>query len=145
MATWCALQVDTEMLRELKSTPEDFCKKLGDVVFSNKASILVNRLLVVGDDIDVYDFRDIMWAYTTRCRPGHGEYLFDDVSSFPLTPYMSHGESNPLKGGKILSNCLLPIEYRERPNWTRADFEHSYPESVKTRVLSNWKAMGFEQ
>lgn len=143
MATWCALQVDSQRLAELNTTSEAFCQRLGRIIFNDKSSMLINRLLVVGDDIDVYDFQDVMWAYVTRCRPGQSEYVFEDVPGFPLTPYMSHGSWDQRMGGKMVSDCLLPMEYNGKASLQRVDFENSYPKDVKDRVRSNWHAMGF--
>jgi UbiD family decarboxylase len=141
---WAAVQIDGAKLREMKTTPAEFCTKLGELVFRSKRGMDIHRLLIVGDDIDVYNFHDVMWAFTTRCRPGQHEYLFEDVRAFPLTPYMSQGPEPKLRGGKVVSDCLLPVEYTTGPNWETADFEHAYPEDVKAKVLKDWKLMGFE-
>jgi len=145
MGTWCALQADGEKLREMKTNSKDFCKKLGDIVFKDKSCMLINKIILVGDDVDVYNFRDVMWSYSTRCRPGHDEYPFDDVAGFPLTPYMSHGGGDGHRGGKIISDCLFPMEYSTGKTFKTVDFENSYPEDVKTKVRSNWKEMGFDE
>lgn len=145
MATWCALQVDTAQLRQLKTNSRDFCTNLGNKLFNTKCSMLINRFLVVGDDIDVYNFKDLMWAFVTRCRPGHDEYLFDDVPGFPLTPYMSHGGRDRTRGGKVISDCLFPMEYTDGPIFQMVDFERSFPEDIKDKVRKNWTDMGFEE
>src|SRR5262245_8744925 len=89
--TWVVLQVDTEKLRATKTTPEHFCRKIGDIVFNDRVGFSIHRIVVVGDDIDVYNFKDVIWAFCTRCRPGMDEYHFEDVPGFPLIPYMSYG------------------------------------------------------
>jgi hypothetical protein len=38
----------------------------------------------VGDDINVYDGEDVMWAFCTRCRPGDDEIFYSDVKGFPV-------------------------------------------------------------
>ncbi len=77
--TWVALQVDTEKLRAMHTTPEAFCKKIGDIVFNDKRGYTIVRLVLVGDDIDVYDFKDVIWAFCTGCHPGVDEYHFEDA------------------------------------------------------------------
>jgi hypothetical protein len=72
------------------------------------------------------------------------EWFFEDVLGFPLVPFMHMGPGNPVRGGKSVSNCMLPIEYTTGPNWETADFQHAYPEEIKEKVLAKWKAMGFE-
>ncbi|KAL5340310.1 3-octaprenyl-4-hydroxybenzoate carboxy-lyase-domain-containing protein [Aspergillus crustosus] len=145
-ATWCgALQVDTAMLRAMNTTSPEFCRKLGNIAFRTKSCMLINRILLFGEDIDIYNFRDIMWAYTSRCWPGRDEYLFEDVPAHPLTPYMSRGVGRSRKGGKVVSDCLFGEEYERERDFVHVDFEHSYPEDVKKRVRDNWNDMGFIQ
>ncbi|KAK9438222.1 Carboxylyase-related protein [Metarhizium brunneum] len=144
-ATWCALKVDVEKLAEMRTTPEEFCNKIGNLAFNDKSSMLMNRIMLFGHDVDVGNFRDIMWALATRCRPGQDEYVFDDIPVLPLTPYMSHGRGDPTRGGKVVSDCLFPMEYEGKTSFSACDFERSYPEEIKERVRSNWTAMGFDE
>lgn len=78
---------------------------------------------------------------------------------------MSHGTSNPVKGGKVVSDAIMPSEYKTgKPDWQTADFKKcvilqalcqeasytnhlllcsSFPEDVKAKVLANWVSDGF--
>ncbi len=141
--TWVALQVDTEKLRAMKTTTEAFCREIGNIVFSNRPGGTIHRLVLVGDDIDVFDFKDVIWAFCTRCRPGIDEYNFEDVPAFVIVPYMSHGNGNRFKGGKVVSDALFPVEYTTGKNWDVADFAHSFPDEVQEKVLKNWTRFGF--
>ncbi|KAJ5972708.1 uncharacterized protein N7479_002626 [Penicillium vulpinum] len=143
--TWLALRIDTAKLREMKTTTKEFSKKVGDLVFNCKAGGTTHRIVLCGDDIDVYNGKDVMWAFSTRCRPGLDETFFEDVRGFPLIPYMSHGNGSPVKGGKVVSDALLPCEYTIGKDWEAADFESSYPEEIKQKVLANWTKMGFRE
>jgi UbiD family decarboxylase len=142
--TWVALRIDGAKLRELKTTPKEFSKRVGDLVFNCKAGYTIHRLVLVGEDIDVYNGKDVMWAFSTRCRPNLDETFFEDVRGFPLVPYMSHGNGSPVKGGKVVSDALMPTEYKTGRDWVPADFEHSYPEELKEKVKSKWVQMGFK-
>lgn len=144
MGTWCALQVSAAHLAQLQTNSRDFCKRLGDVIFQNKSTMLINKVILVGEDVNVYDFKEVIWAYSTRCRPGHDEYPFDDVAGFPLTPYMSHGGGNPMRGGKIISDCLLPMEYEGKRSFRKVDFENSYPKDLQEKITARWEEMGFD-
>ncbi|KAM0251718.1 hypothetical protein ACHAQJ_008039 [Trichoderma viride] len=110
-ATWVALKVDTARLRAMKTTSKAFSETVGNLIFRSKPGFTIHRLILVGEDIDVYDDKDVMWAFTTRCRPGTDEVFFDDVLGFLLIPYMGHGNADPFKGGKVVSDALLPVEY----------------------------------
>ncbi|KAK7227800.1 hypothetical protein V2G26_015803 [Clonostachys chloroleuca] len=143
-ATWCALKIDTDRLAKEKTNSQDFCSKLGQIAFNNKSCMLINRILLFGHDVDIRKFDDIIWALVTRCRPGQDEYVFEDVPGFPLTPYMSHGSGDARRGGKAISDCLFPMEYKGKRVFSGVDFEKSYPKEIKDKVRANWSAMGFE-
>jgi UbiD family decarboxylase len=142
MATWCALKVDTDKLRAMKTNSKDFCRKLADIAYDQKSTMLINRLLIFGDDVDIYDFKNIIWAYTTRCRPGMDEYVFEDVRSFFLTPYMAYGNGDKT-GGKTVADCLMKYEYEQPRDFKEVSFEASYPEDLKKKIVTGWRDMGF--
>lgn len=54
-------------------SPEQLRKKVGDLIFGHKAGYTMHRIVLVGSDIDVYDDKDLLWAFSTRCRPGTDE------------------------------------------------------------------------
>ena len=141
--TWVVLSVDTDKLRAMKTTTEAFRRQIGDLIFNSKPGYTIHRLVLVGEDIDIFDFKDVIWAFTTRCRPSLDETFYEDCKGFPLVPYMSHGNGNPVKGGKVVSDALMPSEYTTGRDWVAADFKESYPEEVKAKVLGNWEADGF--
>lgn len=89
--TWVALKVDIRKLSEMNITPEDFRKRVGDLVFYHKAGYTIHRLVLCGEDIDVYDWEDVSFAFSTRCRPSRAETFFEACKGFPLVPCMSHG------------------------------------------------------
>jgi phenacrylate decarboxylase len=91
----------------------------------------------------VYDAKDVFFAFTTRCRPNKDETFFEECLGFPLVPYMGHGTGNPTKGGKVVSDALLPSEYQGEQNWQQASFQHSYPEALQASVEDRWKSWGF--
>lgn len=127
----------------MKTNSKAFRKLVGDIVFNEKAAYTTHRLVLLGDDIDVYNGKDVMWAFSTRCRPGMDETFFEDVRGFPLIPYMGHGNGPKGKGGKVVSDALMPDEYTTGANWKAADFRNSYPKELQAKVLSNWEVMGF--
>jgi UbiD family decarboxylase len=140
--TWMALQIDTSRLRSMKTTSEEFSRRIGDLVFGNKAGFTIHRLVLVGEDIDVYSFKDVMWAFSTRCRPNRDEYFYEDCPGFPLIPYMKHGNGDPRRGGKVVSDALMPSEYITGCGWEVADFA-SYPDGVKAKINKTFGEMGF--
>lgn len=135
-----ALKIDISKLREMNTTPKDFRKAIGDLVFSCKAGYTIHRLVLCGSDIDVYDFKDVMYAFSTRCRPKTDETFYEDCRGFPLIPYMSHGTASPVQGGKVVSDALMPSEYHGEQDWQQASFKHSYPQELQESVNARWSA-----
>ncbi|UKZ61322.1 uncharacterized protein TrAtP1_002588 [Trichoderma atroviride] len=143
--TWVALQVDGARLRAMKTTPKELAELVANVVFSSKAGVPFHRILLVGEDIDVHDDADIMWAFSTRCRPGLDEYPYEDVKGFALIPYMGHGNGNPIKGGKLVCDALFPVEYTTGRNWVNTSFREGYPKSLQDTILASWEKRGFSK
>lgn len=142
--TWVVLKVDIKKLATMKVAPEDFRKKIGDLIWHQKVGNVIHRLLLVGPDVDIYDFKDVMFAFSTRCRPSHDETFYEDVVGFKLIPYMGHGFGVPDRGGKVVSDALMPSEYSDGvQNFVQASFLHSYPVSLQESVNSRWSAWGF--
>lgn len=53
----------------------------------------MNRLLycvVVDDDVDIHDPRDVLWAMATRCRPDRMTFTIPGVPSFARDPHQVH-------------------------------------------------------
>lgn len=94
--TWVVLKVDITKLKKMNTAPKAFRQKIGDLIFYHKAGYIIHRLILCGPDIDVYDFKDVMFAFSTRCRPNHNKPFFEECRGFPLIRYMSHGTSSPV-------------------------------------------------
>ncbi|KAF2159899.1 hypothetical protein M409DRAFT_60490 [Zasmidium cellare ATCC 36951] len=136
--TWVALKIDISQLQKMNVKPQEFRKAIGDLIFFCKAGYTIHRLILCGPDIDVYYFKDVMFAFSTRCRPQTDETFYDDCRGFPLIPYMSHGTASPVQGGKVVSDALMPSEYQGEQDWQQASFKHSYPQSLQDSVNERW-------
>jgi hypothetical protein len=54
------LRVDTSKLRVLKTNTVDLWKSIGDMVFNHKSGYTIHRIVLVGDDINVYNGTDVV-------------------------------------------------------------------------------------
>jgi UbiD family decarboxylase len=57
---WAAVQVNRRALRALKTDASEFCTKIGSLVFRHKCGMQIHRLLIVGDDIDPFNFNGVI-------------------------------------------------------------------------------------
>ena len=69
--------------------------------------------IIVDDDINLDDPRDVMWAVGTRCEPKTGSYIYDGESSDQMHPMMPR-EAQETKGtfpySKIALNACRPYD-----------------------------------
>ncbi len=66
-----------------------------------------NRLLycvVVDEDVDIHDLRDVVWAMSTRCRPDRGVVQIPNVPSFARDPHQIHW-------GRLGIDATAPLEW----------------------------------
>ncbi len=64
----------------------------------------IKFLIVVDDDIDIYDTREVMWAISTRCKPDK-IIILPDVPTHPRDPFHLHR-------GKVGIDATFPLEAR---------------------------------
>jgi 4-hydroxy-3-polyprenylbenzoate decarboxylase len=118
---------------------EELCRRIGDIVFASKARITINTIIVVEDDIDPANIRELVWAVDGR---RNGTLTFAGKVGFAFSPYTRDLGDFP-KGWEATGEVwnLLPPEGITRPPRTR--FEDNYPASIKERVRSAWAEDGF--
>lgn len=145
VALWLALRVNTKELAKLNTNSEEFCKLIGDYYYSSKPGLILQEIVLVGDDVDIFDFRKLFWAYATRHTPGDDQYMFNDYRAFPLAPFIGQGPRiKTLKGGNCVTDCLFPKQYEpEGVDFVTCDFD-GYDEAIKEKVLKNWSAYGYK-
>lgn len=142
-ALWLAIRVDLKKLQALKTNKKDFSKRIGDLLFYGKPASIIHEIIIVGDDIDIFDFRSFIWAYVTRHTPGEDQLQYSDCAAFALAPFVSQGPIiKTMKGGKCVTNCILPSQYEKDVKYFRCDYS-GYPEDVKQKVEKKWKSLGF--
>ncbi|MBV9597672.1 MAG: UbiD family decarboxylase [Chloroflexi bacterium] len=94
----------------------------------------IMRILVTNDDVDITNPRDLWWAYATRCRPGDGSQLLEDVLIMPLLPMINTPQERKTGRGRIeILNCLMTSAMHDIKPATFAD---DTPAEMQSRLLS---------
>lgn len=140
---WAVVSIDTQKLAQMNTNPDDFARHVADVALSTHSGFMIPRLILVGNDIDITDINQVVWAIATRSNPQHDHYSFPDIESFSWVPYMTEENRKSGRGGKAVINALFPEEFHGERHQGTASFRHSYPEQLTTQVLANWKNYGF--
>lgn len=118
------------------------CRRIGETVFGGKAGAVIPKVIVLNDDVDPSDLKELVWAFATRCHPLLGHAVFDDIEAAPLLAYLRRSEKASGHTGKIVYNCLAPDEWGEALPM-RASFRHGYPAEIVDLVRRRWSDYGF--
>jgi len=116
---------------------------LSSAIWGTKVGIYRPAIIVVGEDVDVTNSDEVLWALTTRVHPGKDIHIKKRAPSHPLYPFISPQERKDLTGAAVCYDATFPFEWKETVP-TVVDFEHAWPKESKELVLSRWKEYGFE-
>jgi UbiD family decarboxylase len=121
----------------------ELAKRIGEIVFAGKAGFGVPKVLLVEDDIDITDVREVVWAFATRAHPTHGEIHFPHRPTAALSVYLDEQEMHSYQAGKVIHNCLLADRFAGSPRPVKGSFDNGWPAEVRQRVLANWHHYGY--
>ncbi len=107
---------------------------------------LLSKIFIVEPDIDLYDVGEVLHAFATKCHPAHGIHVIHyEGRANTLTPCYSQGERAAQKGASVLYDCTWPGEWsREWEVPVKATFESIFPDTMKQKILRDWKTYGFK-
>ncbi|WP_284986777.1 UbiD family decarboxylase [Arthrobacter sp. fls2-241-R2A-172] len=140
---WIALAVDTKKLSHRIITEKEFVDSVAKVLFDSHAGWLVPKVILIGDDVDITDINQVVWAMATRHHPSTGTYLYPESPGIPMAPYLTAIDHAAGSGGKAITSCLFPGEFTGTSLARAASFGTSFPQELQEDVLSKWTAYGF--
>ena len=119
-------------------------RKTLEVLTSRRA--LLSKIFMVDTDIDLYDMGKVIHAFSTKCHPAHGIHTIHyEGRGNTLTPCYSQGERALQKGATMLFDCTWPGEWsREWEVPVKATFDSIFSESLRQKILKDWKSYGFK-
>lgn len=136
---WIVVSVNRARRAALGMTEQRLVDAVAETLFSSHAGWLVPKVILVDDDIDVTDIRQVVWALATRSHPGTGHHHYPQAPGIPMVPYLTPEEAGSARGGKSVTSCLLPDGFRG----TTASFEGSFPRALREHVVGNWARYGY--
>jgi 4-hydroxy-3-polyprenylbenzoate decarboxylase len=142
---WVVVTIDSNY--QAPDTDPDstsFVSDIGKAIFSTRAGVNVPRAIVVHDDIDPSNIRDVAWVLATRCHPDIGEIHLYDFLHNPLEIMLHSDEINPPVSPKTVYNCLFQGR-SPAASARRSSFKYIYPKELQDKILSNWTSYGYEE
>jgi 4-hydroxy-3-polyprenylbenzoate decarboxylase len=98
-----------------------------------KVGFWVTRIMVMDDDIDPTDLRDVLWAFHTRSHPTRGHIVLEDQKVTPL--HVVYSREELIEGGpKVAHDCLLHPDEDRRFRSTA--FRENFSADVRRRALT---------
>ncbi|MEM0151215.1 MAG: UbiD family decarboxylase, partial [Thermoplasmata archaeon] len=111
-------------------------RKVGLAILSMGQMMFTKYVVVVDDDINVRDIREVIWAITTRTDPSRDI----EIINLSVADSLDHASIYPNVGGKMIIDATKKVP--------EEGFERKWPERIeknlKELVLLKLKKYGFE-
>ena len=121
---------------------KDLFQKIGNTFFHSKFGAVIPKIIVLNDDIDASNTKEVVWGFATRVRPVTGEHFFNHEATSPLVAFLTTDEKFTFDTTKVIYDGLAPDEWGERlPK--RTSFKHNYSQALQEHVLRHWETDGF--
>lgn len=140
---WLLVAVRSDWHEQLDINSAEFAHRIADVVFAGKPGLGVPKILLVEDDVDITDVNDVVFAFSTRAHPLHGEIYFPDRANVDLYVYLEPGEKGTWRSTKVVHNCLLADRYSPAERPRKGTFANGWPAETQQKVLSSWQKYGY--
>lgn len=135
---WFVVTVD----RNRQGDDEALAYEIGKAVFASKGGSYMPKVIVVDDDIDPSDLKQVVWALATRHHPDRRITIANQYI-FPLVSYLSAKEKSEAVSTRVIYNCLTPFNrWPKEQQPVEASFR-AYPEELRNSIIENWEKYGF--
>jgi len=85
---------------------------------------MIKQVVLVDEDVDIFDDSDVWWAMATRFQAGRDLIVNKNQQGFPLDPSQNPEFHNNLSAAgmtdKVVFDCTVPFELRNR--FRRSEF-----------------------
>jgi len=106
----------------------------------------LQQLFVCDEDIDVFDIKQVLHAFATKCHPKKGITYYDNQPATPLLPHLSYEDRLLGRTTKVVFDCTWPLDWsptRDIP--VRGTFWDMYAERTIEKICNKWQEWGYPQ
>ncbi len=116
-------------------------QKIVELLTARRA--LVSKIIVVDEDVDVFNISAVLHAFATKCHPARGTHIHRyEGRANALTPAYSLEERVARSGASVAFDATWPPEWPREMTPIRATLDAMYSPDVQRRVLDRWNALG---
>jgi 4-hydroxy-3-polyprenylbenzoate decarboxylase len=139
---WLVVTLPNDWKKQSGLQRDALFKTIGETIFLSKFGPVIPKVIVLNDDIDASNTREVVWGFATRVRPISGEHFFNNEATSPLVAFLQASEKVSSHTTKVVYDGLAPDEWGERlPR--RTSFKHTYSQGLQDRIVRNWHLYGF--
>jgi len=126
----------------VKKGGSEVAQAVGNAIGHRRAWI--TKIIVVDDDVDVFDMRQVIHAFSVKCHSTRGIFMKDTPpgTGNPFSPSYDAEEKKNLTGAVSVFDCTWPPHWSKDQIPVKASFEDIYPPEIKKKVLDNWSEYG---
>lgn len=117
--------------------------EVAHVVWGTRHGCLNPVVIVVEDDVDPCNLRQVFHAMMTKCHPIRGINKLEHALAWPLIPWLNAYEREHRIGGRVYFDCTWPVDWKPSEKPTRMSFAEAYPQEIKQKVLDKWQKYGY--
>lgn len=104
---------------------------------------LLSKIIIVDEDVDVFNMAAVVHAFSTKCHPVRGTHIHRyEGRANALTPAYSQKERAEHQGATVAFDATWPPEWPREDTPIRATLDAMYSPEVQQRVLARWNSLG---
>lgn len=104
---------------------------------------LMSKIIIVDEDVDVFNMSAVVHAFATKCHPDRGTHIHRyEGRANALTPAYSLEERVARAGATVAFDSTWPPEWPRETTPIRATLDSMYSPEVQRRVLERYKSLG---
>ncbi len=127
----------------VKESHPSLAEKITAVLHARRVS--VPKIIIVNDDIDVFNLAEVAHALGTRLHPIRGVSSDPNRTGWTLVPYLSPEERSSERLASGVYDCTWPADWTNESDIpVRMSFKTSYPADMQNKVVKQWKEYGFK-
>jgi 4-hydroxy-3-polyprenylbenzoate decarboxylase len=106
---------------------------------------LISKVIVVDEDVDVFNIPAVLHAFATKCHPARGLHVARyEGRANTLTPAYTQQERVTRTGATVALDSTWPPEWPAEATPVRATLDSMYSPHIQQRVLERWKSLGLK-
>ncbi|KIW94690.1 uncharacterized protein Z519_04667 [Cladophialophora bantiana CBS 173.52] len=142
------ISVPRDWYQKIELSADDFVRKIVATAKSIHGTQRYTRVLVCDDDIELFNHRDMIGAWNTRCHPGTSRIRLDGQPINPAIPFYPEITeqfqkflADPEHATWRFSGTIEALKYLRPVGWDPqrlSDFAHNFPEDLQKKVVEQW-------